>query len=134
MAVVAILTLPICGQAMANYPRSEEQATDTARILVEQATLGNLGEAFQQASKLQQPGDTASLAALDQQRQRLSAGLVGLGAPGRVRLTDQSHFGGCITREFRARYSSGEVYWVLKFRQGTAGFYLYNLVATGPGI
>ena len=131
MTIAGLFGLSICAQAWANHPRSEEQATDTGRQLVESATHGGLAQAFDLANGLRRADDPAFASSLDHQRQTLTAELGTLGAAGKVQLTGEQHFGGCITREFRVRYAAGDVRWILKFRQGVTGFYLYDLAVTG---
>lgn len=123
-------------QAYAGRPRSEEQATAVARALVIEASQGSqesVSAAFQSAQQLRRVDDKLLANTLDQEKAALLRVAAAYGMPKRIQLSDESHLADCITREFRVRYANNEVRWVIKFRPGNGGYYLYGLTIVGLG-
>lgn len=125
--LAALLATPALAQ-----PLHFEQATEPlSAALVREAVAGDAAAAFDRALHLGRAQDPMFAIDLQRRRDGQAARSSGLGQPRSVTAISTSYFGGCLSHEYRVRYVDTTQTWNLKWRRGTQGWYLADLVVQG---
>lgn len=120
-ASATVLSLSLADPAYAVPPMfDDEAATYSGKRLLEQTALNPEAE----ARSLEASGRSAITADLAAARQVLTGDIKVFGKAKSVRLSEETHFIGCIMARYRINYANGSRDWVLHFRQSPKGLVL----------
>lgn len=126
------LLLSTPGLSAAAAPVHEWNTPEASRALVEQASRGDVKEAFATAQQLRYSRDEPFSKRLDHELEVAQTQFADLGErQGAIIQVGELRIGECVQRDYRVRFANGEQRWTVKFRRSSEGWNLTELhVAT----